>query len=282
LFPVRSPHRRLAALALLTLCLACPRRIDFGREGEITDPAQLLALTAAAEARISGVKGEAKLTVELPQGKVPPVTLFVAAARPDLLHLESLDFFGRPQAVIVTDGKSFYLAQEGQYYRGPATAANVARAFPLALAPRALVGLLLGGPPMLSTENANLAVDGRAGAYVLTVRQEARTQTLWIHPRNHRVLRSVVRGGEGYEVSFDELQEVGTVVFPRRVVVDAPAARVHLELRYTDVTFNEEPDPALFSTEPPEGVPVIEVGEDGQPKPRAPDPAPVTDPGAPG
>jgi len=33
------------------------------------------------------------------------------------------------------------------------------------------------------------------------------------------------------------------------------------------VTLNEAPAPELFSTEPPEGVPVIEVGEDGKPRP---------------
>lgn len=259
-------HRAFAVLALLPFCLGCPKRIDFGRTGEVTDSTRLLALTAVAEGRISGIKGEAKLTADLPPGK-GTVTLFVAAARPGLLHFESLDFFGRPQAVLVTDGKSFYLFQEGRYYRGPATAANVARAFPLAMPPEQLVGLLLGQAPRIEPEKVTMKTDSGANAYVLTLVRGPVSQTLWIHPKNHRVLRSVVPGAGGYEVSFDELQETGPLVFPRRIVVDAPAEKVHLELRYTDVALNEEPDPSLFSTEPPEGVPVIEVGEDGRPRP---------------
>lgn len=259
-------HRAIAVLALLPFCLGCPKRIDFGRTGEVTDPARLLALTAAAEGRISGIKGEARLTADLPQGK-GTVTLFIAAARPGLLHFESLDFFGKPQAVLVTDGKSFYLYQEGRYYRGPATAANVARAFPLALPPEQLVGLLLGQAPRIEPEKVTMKTDPGSNAYVLTLMRGPVSQTLWIHPQHHRVLRSVVQGPGGYEVSFEDMQQTGSLVFPRQIAVEARAEKVRLELRYTDVALNEAPDLSLFSTEAPEGVPVIEVGEDGQPRP---------------
>lgn len=261
-------HRSIAALALLPLCLGCPKRIAPLPEDRIEDPGRLLELTAAAEAKVANLQGEGKLAADLPQGK-GRVSLFLAVQHPDQMHLELFDFFGRPQTVLVTGGGRFYLyqAQEGRAYLGPATAANIARAIPLALPPEDLVAVLLGRTPRIPVARMSLALDAEAGVYVVTlVGEGGEGQTLWIHPETHRVLRSVVQGPDGYELSFDDFQvprasasTSGTITFPRKVVVNAQGGRAHLELRYTDVAFNEEMDPSLFSVEPPEGIPVIEV-----------------------
>lgn len=258
-----------AVLLLVPLILGCPKRLP-APAAEVPPAALLLEQTAAAEGRVASVKGEAKLGVDSPEGK-GVVTLFVAVARPANLHLESLDFFNRPQAMLSSDGQRFglYQAQEGRYFQGPPSPANLSRFLPVVLPPGELVAILLGQAPRVPFDTATSARDGATGDWRVTLTQGAVTQTLWISPRTHRVLKSEVRGARAYDLAFDDFQESGAVVFPRRVVLTAPAARTKLELRYTDVTLNEPPDPSLFVPEAPEGVPVIEVDESGQARPKA-------------
>lgn len=258
----------LVALALLPLYLGCPKRVPPLPEERIEDPERLLELTEAVEAAVVSVKGEGRLALDTPQGK-GQVTLFGAAARPDLLHLEILDFFGRPQAILVAAGGRFYVYQEGRAYRGPATAANMARVFPLALPPEELVALLLGQAPQVPTAAPmSLAVDTEAGAYLVQRAGDGgRTQTLWVDPWTYRVMRSVIEepGGGGEDVFFRDFQTMTAesgmkTVFPKHVGVSTQGGRVRAELRYTHVALNEELDPSLFDVEPPEGVPVFEIG----------------------
>ncbi len=257
----------LVVLSLVPLALGCPRRVSLSPTGEVPDARRLLELSSAASSRVASVKGEGKLSVDSPQIK-GQVTLFVAAARPARVHLESLDFFGRPQAVLSSDGEQFglYQAQEGRYYRGPPSPQNLARFLPVVIPPADLVALLLGDAPRVGEEAIRVEEDLKAGAYVLTLTRGETTQRLWLDPRSHRPVRTEVRGPQAYDLSFEDFQEAGAVSFPRRVVLTAPATKTKLELRYTDVTLNEPPDPALFVPEAPEGVPVIEVDESGQPR----------------
>ncbi|HLL53865.1 MAG TPA: DUF4292 domain-containing protein [Myxococcaceae bacterium] len=257
----------LLILPLVPLALGCPKRVSLSPTGEVPDARRLLELSVAASTRVSSVNGEAKLAVDSPELK-GQVTLFVAAARPARVHLQSLDFFGRPQASLTSDGERFGLlqAQEGRYYRGPPSPQNLARFLPVAIPPADLVALLLGDAPRVADEAIRVEEDLKAGAYVLTLTRGETTQRLWLDPRTHRAVRSEVRGRDAYDLSFEDFQESGTLSFPRRVVLSAPALQTKLELRYTEVTLNDPPDPALFTPEAPEGVPVIEVDESGQPR----------------
>lgn len=261
---------RLLVLLLVPLALACPKRIPGPAEvlpAGVPDAGKLLEETAAADARVSTLKGEAKLAVDAPQGK-GTVGLFVAVARPASIHLESLDFFGRPQAMLSTDGQRFglYQVQEGRYYRGPPSPQNLSRFLPVALPPEELAALLLGQAPRIPAEKTTVERDERAGAFLVTLTRGTVTQRLWISPRTHRVIKSEVRGASAYDLAFEDFIEQGAVAFPRRITLTAPDARSRLELRYTDVTLQEPPDPSLFVPEPPEGVPVIELDESGQPR----------------
>ena len=256
-----------AVLLLVPLALGCPKRVAPGPALGGLDAQALLQAVAKADARITSLKGEAKLGVDSPQAK-GQLTLFVAAARPASVHLEPLDFFGRPQAVLVSDGKTFglYQAQEGRYYQGPPSPQNLSRFLPVVLPPEELIPLLLGQAPRIPSEQVTAEEDAKSHAYVLTLTQGAVTQRLWIEPRTNRVLRSEVRGMNAYDLTFEDFQETGAVTFPRHIVLSSPAAKTKLELRYTDVTLNGTPDPSLYAPEPPEGVPVIDVDESGQPR----------------
>lgn len=258
-------NRAAAAIFLVGLCSACPKRIEFGSGGEVADPDALLALTAAAEAKIVTLQGDAKLRVVSPQGK-GTVSLFVALSRPSLVHLETLDFFGKPLGVLVSNGErfGFYQAEENRFYQGPATPENISRFLPVALPQEELVAIMLGQAPRIPATAKALTLDRGEGAYRLTLTHGEVTQTLLIDPASHRVLRSQVTGVRSYNLRFDDFQTTGTVVFPRTAELMARSVETELEIRYTDVTLNAPPDLTLFEVAAPEGVPVTELDASGR------------------
>ena len=109
---------RTAALACVFLLLAgCPKRpIDFGSEGEPKSDADLMQRVRAAELSVTSVKGEAKLKASTDHG-AGTAGLFVAVKEPAFIHLEALDFFGRPQAQLDANGAQFglYDAQAARF-----------------------------------------------------------------------------------------------------------------------------------------------------------------------
>lgn len=227
----------------------------------------MLAAVETRERQLHSVKGEGKLTISAPQGS-GTLSVFVAAARPASLHLESLDFFGRPLAVLTTDGQRFGLfdVSSGTYYTGPASAQNLARFLQAALPPDHVVGILLGAAPRLDAPEPKLRVDEKAQAYAVTLQDSQTLQTLWVDPLRMRVTRSERQGGNAYALAFSDFEE-GTIVFPKAVELQVPSAKVELKLRYTEATFNGTPEPELFDPTPPEDVPVVELDAEGNPVP---------------
>lgn len=258
---------RLWAALFLMFLTGCPHRIDFGEQGQISDSKTLLKLAQQAEERVIAVKGESKIKVESPQGN-GVVTLFIALQRPGLVHLESLDFFGKPQAVLVSDGKRFglYQSQEGKYYEGPASAQNLSRFLPVVLPPEELVALMLGQAPRIPSDSEELTVDEQKRVYVLVLKKGEVTQTLEIDPKTFRVQSSKVRGVNAYDLQFDDFDDEKGAIYPRKVILDASAAKTRLELLYKDVEVNPEPDLTLYDLSAPANVPVVEVDEAGNPQ----------------
>lgn len=256
-------NRARLAMFLAFLSLGCPKRpvaLDFGEVGEVTDPQTLLTFIKAAEARVVTLEGESKLRIDSPETK-GTVTLFVAVSRPALLHFEPLDFFGRPQGLLVTNGERFmlYAAEEGKTYLGPASPQNVSRFLPVVLPAEELVAILLGQAPRLVPESMTLATDPAAGGYVLTLTRGEIVQTLIVDPTFHRVLRSEVRGAPAYDLAFSDFQTEGPSVMPREVTLIAEASNTRVTIRYTDVKLNAPPDLTMFDLEPIPDLPVLQV-----------------------
>lgn len=247
--------------------LGCPRLppLDYGKDGPAKDGEELLKRIDFAEAQVFSVKGDAKLIVESPQGK-GSVSLFVAVLHPAQLHIEQLDFFGRPEGILVTDGERFglYDAKAHKYFRGPASVQNMARFVPIALPPRELAALLMGRVPRVPPESSQLSIDEAARSYGLTLKRGAVTQRLAVSTGTHRVTRSRIEGLTTYAIDTDELTAFGAATLPKQITLDAPSANTRVELRYKDITVNETPEVTLFELEPPEGVPVVEVQANGE------------------
>lgn len=271
---VAAFQRPLVALSLGVVLCGCPHNLDFGARGQIEDPEELLRLVEAEEAKIVTVHGDGKLKLSTPQG-TGALSMFLWVSRPSFVHLETLDFFGKPQGVMTTDGTRFglYQAQEVKYYTGPASPQNLARFLPIVMAPHELTMLMLGQPARVPYSDAKLEIDRQAGAYRLTLTAGDVTQRLWIHPRFLRAIRSEIEGPNPFTTTFEDLQPIGVTgsgIFPRLVTLEAPEARTRVELRYVEVKFNHAPDLTLFEVAPPEGVEAIEVDADFQPVPAGP------------
>lgn len=246
-------------LILATLFSGCPRRpVDLGKDGAPKSAEELLARVEFAEAQVTSLNGDAKLFVDSPQGR-GAVDLFVAVAPPASLHIEQLDFFGRPQAVMITDGQAFGLFQDGQFLRGPATPQNLGRLLPVVIPPHELAAVLLGRAPRIAYEALEMRFDDRQQVFVLTLKKGAATQTLEISAPSYRVTRSTAQGFDAYELRFSGLTEQNGVLLPKSVTLIAASAKTKLELTLKTVTLNEEPDPSMFVPEAPPDVPVVEV-----------------------
>lgn len=259
---------RLLSLLLVAAALAgCPRRpVDFGAEGQPRTAEELLARVAWAEQQVFSVKGEAKLSVDSPQGK-GATGLFVAVTHPALIHLEQLDFFGRPQSVLVTDGERFglYLAQEGRYLRGPATAANLARFLPVVLPPAELAAVLLGRAPRIPADTRDFRFDDALGQFVVTITRGRVKQTLHVEAPSYRVTHSRAENLDAYELTFSEFSLWGGQTLPRTTALHVRSAKTEVELTWKDLDVNQAPDLSLFELDPPVDVPVFDVDGRGAP-----------------
>lgn len=257
-----------ALVALGLLAGACRPRVpppDLSLE-----PAALLAQVQAAQARVRSVQGEARVHVETAAGSAT-VSQFIAAEAPDRLHLEVLDFFGNPAAVLVAaDGRFSLLdARRKVLYVGAATPANLARLVPLPLAAGDLVRILCGAAPLLDGRPSR-ATPG-PGHVELLLEAGARTQALRVGPGG-AVQRSSLRtdGAQArgdYDLAFDARRPAGELRFPGEIAIRADAPSTRIELRWKDAEVNAALDPALFRLKPPAGARRIELDQGGPPPP---------------
>jgi hypothetical protein len=262
------PARRLAIAAALALACA-PRRPPADLS---LDPGRLLEQVRATAASVRTVRGEARVGVKAP-GASGTVPAFVAAERPDRLHVETLDFFGNPVAVLVAAGGrlGLYDARERVFYRGDASAENVARLVPLPIPPEELVDVLCGAPPLL--RGAAVRADAGRGFVTLVLEDGARTQSLRVGP-GALVRRSEIRGeGPGppgtYDVRFGDPFPLDGRRFPMEATIVSPEKGVRLDLSWKDVEPNAALEAALFRLEPPRGARVVDL-EPGAPVPPLP------------
>ena len=257
--------KRAPALAVSCLLLAgCVHRPAVRPPPVPLSAPQVLSRVREADAAVTGLRGEARLKLRTREGR-GAVTLYVAVQRPGLLRLESLDFFGRPQAVLVSDGERFGLHQvtEGRFYRGPASPENLSRFLPVVLPAGELLALLLGQAPVLAGGRAESRWDGE-GAWEVTLRAGDVVQRLAVDGENYRVRESRVEGMSAYDLRFSDVRNVGGAFLPHQLVLEARAAETELELVYKDPEVNAPLDLGLFDLSPPPDVPVVEVDAQGR------------------
>jgi len=252
-------NRRGWPLSLFLLA-GCPPRVDL-RSVPPPDATALLAEVDAVDAQVARLQSQAKARVDA-RGKKGNVQLFVAVAAPASVHLEVLDFFGKPSGILISDGQRFVMLapDAGVWQRGAATAEAVSRVLPVSLPPGQLVSMLLGRAPRLADPAPTLAIDAEESLFRVTLRAGGRTQQLWVDPVRKRVVRSELEGPGGYTLGFSDFEDVRGAPFPRVISFAGPGS---VALQYTDLRLGEQPDTSLFTPEPPPGVPVEQIGAQG-------------------
>lgn len=255
---------RWGLVFFLLVLAGCPHRLDWGPSGEPTTPEEVLRRVDVSESQVVALEGDARISLDSPRGK-GTTSMFMAAVHPALLRLEILDFFNRPVGALVTDGETCSLndGQNGKFYRGPASPQNLSRILPLAIPPKELVALMLGRAPRIPHESVTLGFEPKTQVLVLTLKNGHVTQTLHVKPPEYRVVWSHVEGVQAYDVAFEALEDIGRLVYPRRVIVTTNDLKA--ELSYKDVQVNQAPDLTLFELEPPPRVPVTVVDALGNP-----------------
>jgi hypothetical protein len=229
-----------------------------------------LKRTAFAESQVYSVKGDARLTIEAPQGK-GTVSLFAAALHPSFVHLEQLDFFGKPQGILTTDGAQFglYQAAENTFYKGPATPANLSRFLPLVIPAPELTGLLLGRIPRIDFDLSDMKFDEKTQLFILKLTKNANanrgvvTQTLHISPPSYRVVHSEIVGVSAYDVEASEMETMNGQLFAKSIILKAKARSTTLEINWKGIELNGSADLTLFDLSAPEEVPLVELDEQG-------------------
>lgn len=278
-------HRRLGVApvlaAALSLALAgCPRvpPADLSR-----DPSALLDQVRGAQERVRRVRGSARVRISSP-GASGSAVEFAAAEKPDRVHLETLDFFGNPVAVLVAAGGrfGFHDARANVFYRGDATPENVSRLLPVVIPVEELVVILCGSAPILP--GTPLEVTAKDDLLLLTIGLGDVGQRLAVGERASvewsRVRRALPARGApaseaspAYDLEFDGFGLRSGARFPSEVKLDAPSGKSRIQLAWRDVEVNPDLDPALFRFEPPRGARVVDLAR-GAPVPLTPDPAP--------
>jgi hypothetical protein len=236
----------------------CWKRVPvFGPEGEIKDAALLVQLARERASRVRAARGDAKAGAQGPRGSGSAQYLF-ALERPARLRVDVLSFFGQPLASLACDGERFALYDLGKqtFFRGPATAQNLARLFGVAATPEEWVRALLGDPPVIEGSAEITGVD--AEGYRVTVRgaDADAVQQLRIDTRDLRFLESA-RGG--LRIAYAGWPDAPGPALPRRVTLDDGTTRLELE------TGAAQADPELaadvFTISPPEGAQLVELGD---------------------
>jgi len=253
---------RPSALALVLLgAAACAPRAP--PPDLSLDPAELLAQVRASRERVRSVRGEASVTVDAPGAPSGTVRQFVAAERPDRLHIEILDFFGNVAAVVAAGGGRLALhdAHANVLYRGRATPENLARIVPLPLPVEDLVAILCGGPPLageplragVGRGAIDLELAGPGGASSLRVVEAAAVERASLRPA----------GRSPYEVSFRLFRSRAGTRLPGEVELRSDSPKVKLALRWKDLEPNAVLDDGLFRMAPPPGARVVDLDEKG-------------------
>jgi hypothetical protein len=247
---------RLAAAA--ALAIACAPRLpppDLALE-----PEPLLAQVRAAASAIQSVRGEVRVRVKgQGRGAVPA---FVAARKPSSLRLEALDFFGNPVAVlVVSEGRlSIFDGRQRAFYRGAATAENVGRLVPLALAPEELVAALCGAPLL---EGEAVRADPGRGHVELEIRDGPRVTTLRVEAGAAAARAAVRAPAGGHDLAWSLPYAATGASPPGDLTLEAKDRGVRVEVAWIDHEVNPALADRLFRMDPPSGARVVELDVPG-------------------
>jgi hypothetical protein len=251
--------RALVLLALATT--ACPKP-TFQRAYPAPKPAALLAHIATLRERATSLNAETKTDFRLGKDRVNLKTYLLAAWGGKL----------RFQAMQPNDSLAVDLASDGEKYCfldsmnncgecGTSSPENIARLVHIPLAGDDIVGVLMGGTPVLDTDDVTLAWDTAEGQEVVTLTRGNEKQVIRLDGRDHHwdVLSSEYTDGKyKWRIQHKDFREVKTATgsvarMPGRSLFEDSNDTVRII--WNDHRVGEELDAGKFQLDLQQGLP---------------------------
>lgn len=185
-------------------------------------------------------------------GKSLSTRQFMLLERPDRLRVDVLTLFSQlALQLTVADGELEVFLNNpapGQYYRGPASDALLARFTRVPLRAAELVQLLLHAPPWMKDAPSRVEVAGER--YRLTL--DAGTQRQQFYFDAELLLRRCVYlQGTQVLLAVDYDQFDAENHFPRRVQIELPQQETRLAVVFSELRLNQGIKPGRFDLQPP-------------------------------
>ncbi|HEY2029194.1 MAG TPA: DUF4292 domain-containing protein [Myxococcales bacterium] len=202
---------------------------------------------------------DAKAFVQAPQNS-GRYELHVAVARPDSIRIEALTPVGDPAAVLVATGGKFSLMdlRNNVFYRGPATARNLARLLPVALRPEELVAVLTGGVPELpGGEPQSSNREGDTSVLTFASGGTVQTVTLGSDLRVLQVRRTLGADKLLWEIKLDQHDDASGLALLLQFA--APEVKTQVDLRLRNLATGKELPNTAFELAVPKGIRIEEV-----------------------
>ncbi len=255
----RSACWLLASLGLLLLT-ACPHRR--GNQPPETrrfvKPDELLAAMAQQTKRTQSIRAVGVVDMRR-RGQRIKAHMVYTAQRPARLRFETESFFDQPISILVLDNTVFSIwdLNKGRFLRGPARPEHIARKLPVPMQPEAVVGLLMGEPPLIDFEQARIEWKKEKGLYLLTLSKDKRIEEILVDPISmHPMEAKVWTDGETYfTLKYKDWQGL----LPRKVEFEMPGEKMKLKLRIKEVEVDPKLEDSLFRLTPPPGIAIEEL-----------------------
>ncbi|HUE39605.1 MAG TPA: DUF4292 domain-containing protein, partial [Candidatus Binatia bacterium] len=260
--------RRLLALATLVLIGGCAWRTRSAppRAMPTTEVSgeRLLATLDDRAASLSTFRALAQMHWADAKEAIA-VKEVVALERPDHLRIEMMSAFG-VVLQIASDGHYVFAYHRGErtFYRGRASADNLARFTRLDLALTDVIDLLVGLPPARERRGRpSIAFERPQGWWrVSSTLANGGTLAVWFDPDSLLAARAVESDANGsvlYDASYAGWESFAGVAMPTDVRFEVPEQAAKIELRYSNVSINAELSPALFTFEAPVGSKIVDL-----------------------
>src|SRR5256886_1217933 len=250
------PARSVVALLLL---VGCPRPPIVAAPP--ADPGALYIEAKKAHGIPETLTCDAKAFVEAPEN-AGRYSLHISVKRPASLRIEALSPMGDPAAVLVADQGRFALLdlRTNVFYRGPATPENLSRLIPVPLRDEELVSLITGDVPDLPGSRPSSAAREGDGYRLELVAPRLRQEvTLGGDLRVVQVRRFDDADKLLWSVGLDEHDDSSGAQVPRLLHLEAPSAKIKVDLRLRNVLSGKPPPSGAFLLGVPPGMRVEEV-----------------------
>jgi outer membrane lipoprotein-sorting protein len=267
----RTLARRLSPLPIVALVAGCTALRERPSPPRAVPPSAvsaeaLLAAVDERSASLHSFRALADMHYVGPKDKLA-IKEVVAVERPDRLRIEMMSAFG-VALQIASDGErlSAYHRGERTYYRGKATADNLARFTRLELALRDVADVLIGLPPERQRlGRPSIAFDPPQGFWrVTTALADGGSQTMWLDPDTLFAVRAEEadrRGNVLYRATYANYTTVSGIAVPSEVRFEVPEQSAKINLRYSEISLNGRLSPDLFSFAPPPDAKIVDLDE---------------------